>query len=171
MTSLSRYSQSGSTSRTTRNLKSQDTLRILKRPELACKEDSYINTFESQNKSRVTKVLSGMKDLNQLHHLQITGQNQLQKEIMETKNLKKKYYAIGALHRNEMTHEYERPSESEMREHYNEEDSEYSSDSSRYSNCIDDEVNLRKLEYGVNSQKCTVNKYIEQNFEANNSLV
>ena len=57
-----------------------------------------------------------MQNLKQINHLQVTGQSQLQKEILETKNIAKKYYAIGALHRNELTHEFEKPSDSEMRE-------------------------------------------------------
>jgi len=38
-----------------------------------------------------------------------------------------------------------------------ERESDYTSDSSQYSNDIDNQVDLKKLEYGVNSKKCTIN--------------
>ena len=51
--------------------------------------------------------MNGLRDFNDLVHLQIKGKNQLFKEIEETQCLPTKMIDIMALHRNEMTNEYE----------------------------------------------------------------
>jgi hypothetical protein len=48
-----------------------------------------------------------MSDISNLCFLQVTGKNQLEKEIRETKDINKKMFDKTALHRNEMTHEME----------------------------------------------------------------
>ena len=48
-----------------------------------------------------------MSDITNLCFLQVTGQNQLEKELRETKDIHKKVFDITALHRNEVTHEME----------------------------------------------------------------
>lgn len=51
--------------------------------------------------------MNGLKDIKDLHYLQITGQSQLAKEVGETRNLHRKFIDEDALHRNEVTHEME----------------------------------------------------------------
>ena len=48
-----------------------------------------------------------MSDITNLCFLQVKGQNQLEKELREMKDIHKKVFDISALHRNEMTHEME----------------------------------------------------------------
>ena len=48
-----------------------------------------------------------MGDLTNIHHLKIEGVSQLEKEIVETRNLRYKVIDKQALHRNEQTGEIE----------------------------------------------------------------
>lgn len=51
--------------------------------------------------------MNGMNTLNDLVHLQVNGQNQLDKEIEEIKNSHRLQIDESALHRNEITKEVE----------------------------------------------------------------
>ena len=51
--------------------------------------------------------MNGMQDIQDLCYLQVKGQNQLQKEIDETKNLGTKYFDGNAIHRDEETYAVE----------------------------------------------------------------
>ena len=52
-------------------------------------------------------VLNNFHPNNNLIHLQVLGQNQLPKEIQETKTIASKTIDLEAIHRNEMTNEIE----------------------------------------------------------------
>ena len=51
--------------------------------------------------------MNGMSDLNDLVYLQVRGKNQLFKEIEECQGIENKVIDHMALHRNEITNEYE----------------------------------------------------------------
>ena len=55
-----------------------------------------------------------MEDVSDICYLQIKGKSQLEKEIVETRNIQNKVIDFQALHRNEQTHEIEGPTASEL---------------------------------------------------------
>jgi hypothetical protein len=93
-----------------RNYRVQNTSvnkRILHKIDSESKSSSYLNQTLNKNKSRVSRVINGMSNIDDLGFLQVYGVNKLEKEIKETRNIKGKTFDRYALHRNELTGEEE----------------------------------------------------------------
>lgn len=82
-------------------------MRVLDSNDSLAHESSYAGQMMALNRKKLSKTMYGMQDMSNLVYLQVKGKNQLYKEIEETQSMPSKFIDRLALHRNELTEEYE----------------------------------------------------------------
>ena len=89
------------------NLNSTGAVRILDRNDSSSAGDSYLNRVKKLNKTHLAQTTNGFQCSDKMVYLQVRGTSQLHKEINQTSTIEEKVIFSDALHRNEITDEYE----------------------------------------------------------------